>query len=151
MTGLYYEDWEPEKVIAHALRRTVTETDNLLITTLTMNTQPLHLDAQFGAESMYGRQIVNSIFTLGLTVGIPVTETTLGTTLGNLAFEETSFPAPVFFGDTLRVETMALEKRVSKSRPDAGIVRVQHETYNQRDELVCRCRRAALFARRGGE
>ncbi|WP_433503131.1 MaoC family dehydratase [Pseudonocardia halophobica] len=148
MTGLYFEDWEPGEVIRHALRRTVTEADNLLVTTLTMNTQPLHLDAEFGKASFYGRPIVNSIFTLGLVVGIPVTETTLGTTLGNLAFEETTFPAPVFVGDTLRVETCAVEKRVSRSRPDAGIVRVQHEAYNQDDVLVCRCRRAALFARR---
>ncbi|KAA1416967.1 MaoC family dehydratase [Nocardioides humilatus] len=148
MAGLYYEEIIEGAVIAHDLRRTVTETDNLLFTTLTMNTQPLHLDAEFAAGSMYGQLLVNSIFTMGLTVGIPVTETTLGTTLGNLAFEEVSFPAPVFVGDTLRVETQFLSKRASQSRPDAGIVRFEHRTYKQDGTLVCLCRRAALMARK---
>lgn len=148
MTGLYFEDWEIGKVIEHDIRRTVTETDNLLVTTLTMNPQPLHLDEEFGKASMYGGRIVNSIFTLGLTVGIPVTETTLGTILGNLAFEETSFPNPVRVGDTIRVETEAIDKRESKSRPDAGIVRTVHRAYTQDGSLVCDCRRAALFRRR---
>ena len=148
MAGMYYEDFEVGVVLKHEVTRTVTEADNLLITTLTMNVQPLHLDAEFSKESMYGQQIVNSIFTLGLVTGIPVQETTLGTTLGNLGFREIEFPKPVFIGDTLRVETEALDKRVSKSRPTTGIVGIEHRGYNQRDELVCVVRRTALMKRR---
>lgn len=148
MTGLYFEDWVIGEIYQHDIRRTVTETDNVLITTLTMNPQPLHLDEEFGRNSIYGTRIVNSIFTLGVTVGIPVTETTLGTIMGNLAFEETTFPNPVRVGDTLRVETEAIDKRESKSRPDAGIVRTVHRAYTQENVLVCECRRAALFRKR---
>ena len=150
MSGMFYEDFTVGEVLRHEVTRTVTETDNLLITTLTMNVQPLHLDAEFSAASMYGRQIVNSIFTLGVVTGIPVQETTLGTTLGNLGFREIEFPKPVFFGDTLRVETEALDKRVSKSRPETGIVGIEHRGYNQNDELVCVVRRTALMKRRPG-
>lgn len=145
MAGMYYEDFVVGEVIRHEITRTVTESDNLLITTLTMNVQPLHLDAEFSGESIFGRQIVNSIFTLGLVTGIPVQETTLGTTLGNLGFREISFPKPVFFGDTLRVETEALDKRESNSRPGTGIVGIEHRGYNQNDELVCTVRRTALM------
>lgn len=145
MSGMYYEDFVVGDVIRHEVTRTVTETDNLLITTLTMNVQPLHLDAEFAGESMFGRQIVNSIFTLGLVTGIPVQETTLGTTLGNLGFREVSFPKPVFFGDTLRVETEALDMRKSKSRPGTGIVDIEHRGFNQNNELVCTVRRTALM------
>lgn len=148
MTGLYFEELEPELTISHQVTRTVTETDNLLFTTLTMNVQPLHLDAEFAKASMYGERIVNSVFTLGLVVGIPVQETTLGTTLGNLGFEEITFPAPVLIGDTLRVETEILERRESKSRPDTGIVRFEHRGYNQDDKLVCRVRRSGLMRKR---
>lgn len=147
---MYYEDFEVGVVLKHEVTRTVTEADNLLITTLTMNVQPLHLDAEFAGESMYGQQIVNSIFTLGLVTGIPVQETTLGTTLGNLGFREIEFPKPVFIGDTLRVETEALDMRVSKSRPSTGIVGIEHRGYNQRDETVCVVRRTALMRRREG-
>jgi acyl dehydratase len=150
MAGMYYEDFTVGEVLRHEVTRTVTEADNLLITTLTMNVQPLHLDAEFSAQSMYGRQIVNSIFTLGLVTGIPVQETTLGTTLGNLGFRDIEFPKPVFIGDTLRVETEALDKRESKSRPETGIVGIEHRGYNQRDELVCVVRRTALMKRRAG-
>lgn len=145
MAGIYYEDFVVGEVIRHEVTRTVTESDNLLITTLTMNVQPLHLDAEFSGESIFGRQIVNSIFTLGLVTGIPVQETTLGTTLGNLGFREISFPKPVFFGDTLRVETEALDKRESNSRPGTGLVGIEHRGYNQNDELVCTVRRTALM------
>ncbi|WP_062239138.1 MaoC family dehydratase [Brevibacterium epidermidis] len=145
MSGMYYEDFVIGDVIRHEVTRTVTETDNLLITTLTMNVQPLHLDAEFAGDSMFGRQIVNSIFTLGLVTGIPVQETTLGTTLGNLGFREVTFPKPVFFGDTLRVETEALDMRESKSRPGTGIVGIEHRGFNQNDELVCTVRRTALM------
>lgn len=148
MTGLYFEDWEVGKVLSHDIRRTATETDNLLITTLTMNPQPLHLDEEFGKASIFGTRIVNSIWTLGVTVGIPVSETTLGTIVGNLAFEQTDFPNPVLVGDTIRVETEAIDKRESKSRPDMGIVRTIHRAYTQHDKLVCECRRAALFKKR---
>lgn len=150
MAGMYYEDFIVGDVIKHEVTRTVTETDNLLITTLTMNVQPLHLDAEFSRNSIYGRQIVNSIFTLGVVTGVPVQDTTLGTTLGNLGFRDIEFPKPVFFGDTLRVETQALDKRESKSRPETGIVGIEHRGYNQNDELVCVVRRTALMKRRAG-
>jgi acyl dehydratase len=150
MAGMYYEDFTVGKVLAHEVTRTVTETDNLMMTALTMNVQPLHLDTEFAARSIYGQRIVNSIFTLGLVTGIPVQETTLGTTLGNLGFREIEFPKPVFIGDTLRVETEALDKRVSNSRPDTGIVGIEHRGYNQRGELVCVVRRTALMKRRPG-
>ena len=147
--SMYFEDFVVGEVIRHAVTRTVTETDNLLFTTLTMNVQPLHLDSEFAGKSMYGQRIVNSVFTLGVATGIPVQETTLGTTLGNLGFREIEFPKPVFIGDTLRVETEALDARASKSRPTAGIVGIEHRAYNQRDELVCVVRRTALMMRRG--
>lgn len=146
--SMYYEDFVVGDTIKHAVTRTVTETDNLLFTTLTMNVQPLHLDSEFAAKSMYGQRIVNSIFTLGVATGIPVQETTLGTTLDNLGFRDIEFPKPVFIGDTLRVETEALDMRVSGSRPTTGIVGIEHRTYNQNDELVCVVRRTALMMRR---
>ena len=145
MAGLYYEQFEPGRVFHHAVTRTVTEMDNLLITTLSMNTQPLHLDAEFAAKTEFGRPLVNSMFTLALVVGISVTETTLGTTIGNLGFKEIRFPKPVFAGDTLRVETTVKGKRLSKSRADSGIVDFEHRGYNQRGEVVCICDRAALM------
>lgn len=148
MKGLYFEELEPGMVLRHAVTRTVTETDNLLFTTLTMNVQPLHLDEDFAKKSMFGTRIVNSVFTLGVVVGIPVAETTLGTTLGNLGFEEVVFPTPVLIGDTLRVETEILERRESKSRPDTGIVKIEHRGYNGKDELVCRVRRSGLMMKR---
>ena len=151
MTGLYFEELEPGLTIGHAVTRTVTETDNLLFTTLTMNVQPLHLDAEFAKDSMYGERIVNSVFTLGVVVGIPVQETTLGTTLGNLGFDEIAFPAPVLIGDTLRVETEILSRRESKSRPDTGIVRFEHRGVNQNGKLVCRVQRSGLMLKKPAE
>lgn len=150
MSGLYFEELTPGLLVRHAVTRTVTETDNLLFTTLTMNPQPLHLDEEFAKKSMYGQRIVNSVFTLGLVAGIHVADLTLGTTLGNLGFDEVKFPKPVFIGDTIRVESEVLEARLSKSRPDRGIVRLEHRAYNQRDELVCSLRRAALMSCRPG-
>ncbi len=135
-------------VLRHALTRTVTETDNLLFCAITHNPQPLHLDAEFAAGTEFGQRLVNSLFTHGLVVGVSVADTTLGTTIANLGFEETNFPAPVFLGDTLRVETEVVAARASKSRPDAGIVTFEHRAFNQRDELVCRSRRNALMRRR---
>ncbi len=133
-------------VIHHVIRRTVTEADNVGFTTMTMNPAWLHLDAQYAAdETEFGRPLVNSLLTLSLTVGISVHETTLGTTVANLGFQQTVFPAPVFHGDTLRVETEVLAARVSASRPGQGIVTFEHRTFNQDDVLVCRSVRDALM------
>lgn len=148
MSGLYFEDCGPDVRIAHAVRRTVTETDNILITTLTHNVQPLHLDAEAAAATELGQVIVNSIFTFGLMVGVSVADTTLGTLVANLGYDEVTFPKPVFVGDTLRTETRVLETRHSKSRPEAGIVTFEHISFNQRDERVARCTRTALLKRR---
>ncbi len=148
MPGLYYEEFTVGQRFEHAMRRTVTETDNLLFTTLTHNPAALHLDAEAMRESEYGRPIVNSVFTLGLMVGISVGDTTFGTTVANLGWDEVRFPSPVFIGDTLRVDTEVLEMRASGSRPNAGIVTFLHRGFNQRDELVGSCRRAALMLRR---
>ena len=148
MPGRYFEELEPGMIVHHAIRRTVTETDNVLFTTLTMNPQPLHLDEQFAAESMFGTRIVNSIFTLGLVAGIHVHELTLGTTAGNLGFESVQFPRSVFVGDTIRVESTVLDARPSSSRPTTGVATFEHRGLNQRDELVCVVRRAALMLRR---
>lgn len=148
MAGKYFEEFEVGAIYRHEITRTVTEMDNILFTTLTMNVQPLHLDAEFSKQTMYGRQLVNSIFTLGLVIGVTIIDTTLGTTLGNLGFEKTEFPKPVFHGDTIRAETEVLRKRESQSRPTTGIVWFEHRGYNQRDELVCRCERSALMMKR---
>jgi acyl dehydratase len=148
MPGLFYEDFEVGAVLRHELRRTVTESDNVLFSTMTLNPQPLHLDEEFSRGTEHGRRLVNSIFTLGLVVGMSVGDTTLGTTLGNLGFEEVAFPKPVFHGDTVRAETEIVDKRESRSRTDSGIVWFSHVGYNQRDELVCRCRRAGLVLKR---
>lgn len=145
MAGIYYEAFEIGHVFQHATTRTVTETDNLLMTTLSMNPQPLHLDYEFAAQTEFGRPLVNSLFTLALVVGLSVQETTLGTTIANLALHDVRFPKPVFAGDTLRVETTVLGKRESASRPDAGIVELEHHGINQRGETVCICRRSAFM------
>jgi acyl dehydratase len=130
------------------MRRTVTESDNLLISTLTHNPAALHLDEEYMRGSQYGARIVNSTFTLGLMVGVSVGDTTLGTTVANLGWDEVRFPAPVFHGDTLRIESEVLEIRESKSRPDNGIIIFAHRAYNQRDELVGSCKRSALMLRK---
>lgn len=148
--GRWYEDLEPGLVLHHRPSRTVTETDNLLFTTLTHNTQPLHLDAEFAKESLHGRVVVNSIFTLGLLVGLSVADTTLGTTAGNLGFEEVRFPHPVFVGDTLSASTTVADRRPSSSRPECGIVWFDHEARNHDDVVVATCRRAALMLRTPG-
>ena len=135
----------------HAAGRTVTEMDNVLFSCLTMNPQPLHLDAEFAKSTEFGRQLVNSLFTLGLVIGISVPDTTLGTTIANLGMSDVRFPSPVFHGDTVRVETTVVSKRESKSRADAGIVEFEHRGINQRGEAVCICRRAAFMKRRSNE
>ncbi len=148
MAGLHYEEFEIGQVFHHATTRTVTETDNLLMTTLSMNTQPLHLDAEFAANTEFGRPLVNSMFTLALVVGLSVTETTLRTTIANLGMRDIRFPKPVFAGDTIHVETTVLGKRESKSRNNAGIVDFEHRGINQRGEVVCICQRAAFMLKK---
>lgn len=145
--GTWYDDLAVGDVIEHALRRTVTESDNVLFSTMTLNLQPLHLDAEFAATTEFGKPLVNSLFTLGLVVGMTVAELTLGTTVANLGFGSIEFPSPVFAGDTIRARSEVLEVRPSRSRSDAGIVRFRHDGYNQRGELVCRAARAALMRR----
>jgi acyl dehydratase len=148
MAGLYFEEFEPGQVIEHATRRTVTETDNVLFSTMTLNLAPLHLDAEHAAQSIYGQRLVNSLFILGLVCGITVPETTQGTTLGNLGFQEIKFPKPVFHGDTIHVRTEIVDKRESRSRTDSGIVFFRHLGINQRDEVVCEANRTGLMLKR---
>ncbi len=148
MPGRYYDEWQVGDRIAHAVTRTVTETDNLLISALTHNGQPLHLDAEAAKASEFGRILVNSCFTFSLTVGISVGDTTLGTLVANLGFDEVKFPKPVFTGDTLRIESEVLSLRDSGSRPTAGIVTWEHRAINQRDEIVCTMKRSALLHRK---
>ena len=148
MAGLYFEEFEPGQVIEHTTRRTVTETDNVLFSTLTLNLAPLHLDAEYSKGTIYGQRLVNSLFILGLVSGITVPETTQGTTLGNLGFNEVRFPKPVFHGDTIRVRTEIVDKRVSKSRDDSGIVTFRHQGINQRDEVVCDAVRVGLMLKK---
>ncbi len=148
MAGLYFEDFHEGQVFDHALSRTVTEMDNVLFSTLTLNPQPLHLDEEFAKTTEFGQRIVNSLFTLGLMIGISVGETTLGTTVANLGMDEVKFPMPVFHGDTIRVESEVLELRESKSRPHNGIVLFMHRAFNQRGELVAHCKRTALMLKK---
>ncbi len=148
MPGQYFEDLEVGRAFAHEPGRTVTETDNLLFTALTMNPQPLHLDAEFAKQTLHGRILVNSIFTLGLVVGLSVADTTLGTTLGNLGFDKAAFPNPVFVGDTVRAASTVVDRRPSRGKPDRGIVTFEHNGTNQRGEVVCSCRRGAMMMRR---
>jgi acyl dehydratase len=145
LAGLYYDQFEIGQRFVHEIRRTVTETDNVLITTMTHNPAAIHLDAEASKDSPYGQVIVNSIFTLGLMVGVSVADTTLGTTVANLGWTDVRFPAPVFVGDTLRAESEVVEMRESKSRPETGIVTLRHTAWNQRDEEVANCLRAALM------
>jgi acyl dehydratase len=132
-------------VFEHAIRRTVTEMDNTLFSCLTHNPQPLHIDHHFAAASEWGRPLVNSLFTLGVMIGISVNDTTIGTTIGNLGMSEVKFPKPVFHGDTLRATTEVVSKRRSRSRPDAGIVVFRHRAFNQKDELVAECLRQGFM------
>lgn len=148
MPGLYYEEFSVGQEFEHPWTRTVTEADNVLFSTLTMNVQPLHLDAHFSEKTEFGQRLVNSIFTLGLIIGISVNDTTIGTTVGNLGFSETKFPKPVFHGDTLRARTKVLTMRESRSRPEVGIVEFEHTGWNQRDEMVALCRRQAMMRKR---
>jgi acyl dehydratase len=145
MAGLYFDELKIGQTFQHPIRRTVTEADNVFFSALTHNPAQLHLDEQYCKEhTEFGQRLVNSCFTLGLMVGISVGETTLGTAVANLGWDEVRFPKPVFHGDTLRIETEVLELRESKSRPDQGIVTFAHRAYNQRDELVASCKRSGL-------
>lgn len=145
MAGLYYEQLDEGKHFVHALARTVTEADNIWFSCMTLNPQPLHIDADFASRSEFGKPLVNSLFTLGLAIGMSVQDTTLGTTVANLGMREVTFPHPVFHGDTVRVETTVLSRRESRSRPDAGIVEFEHVAFKQDGHIVCRCLRAALM------
>ena len=148
MAGFYYEQFQVGQVFEHDLRRTVTEADNTLICALTHNPAALHLDAEYMKGTEFGERIVNSIYTLGLMVGVSVGDTTLGTTIANLGWEQIRFPRPVFVGDTLRTTTTVQDMRESRSRPDAGIVTFVHRSFNQRDEEVASCTRVALMLKK---
>jgi len=148
MTGRSFEAWTVGDRLVHEIRRTVTETDNLLFSTMTHNPQPLHLDVESARASEFGQILVNGTFTFALMVGLSVGDTTLGVLIANLGYDKLVMPKPVFIGDTLRAETEVVEVRASRSRPDAGIVTFHHRAINQRDEVVCECRRSALIQRR---
>ena len=148
MPGRYFDEWQVGDKIAHSVTRTVTETDNLLISALTHNPQPMHLDAETAKDSEFGQILVNSCFTFSLTVGISVADTTLGTLVANLGFDEVKFPSPVFYGDTLRIESECVAARDSGSRPNAGIVTWEHRALNQRGETVSTMKRTALLLKR---
>ncbi len=147
MAGRYFDQWEIGDHIAHEIRRTVTETDNLLFSTMTHNPQPLHLDAEAAKESEFGQILVNGTFTFALMVGLSVGDTTLGTLVANLGYDKLVMPKPVFIGDTLRATSEVTGLKESRSRPNAGIVTFQHELLNQRDEVVVRCSRSAMLLR----
>jgi acyl dehydratase len=148
MAGRYFEDWTIGDRIVHEIRRTVTETDNLLFSTMTHNPQPLHLDIEAAKASEFGQILVNGTFTFALMVGLSVGDTTLGTLVANLSYDKLTMPKPVFIGDTMRAETEVADVKDSRSRPTAGIVTFRHELINQRDEIVCQCLRSALLRRR---
>jgi acyl dehydratase len=148
MAGMYFEEFEVGQEFRHALTRTVTEMDNTMFSLLTLNPQPLHIDTHFAEKTEFGQRIFNSLYTLGIMIGMTVYDTTLGTTVANLGMTDVTFPKPVFHGDTLRATTKVLSKRESKSRPNAGIVEFEHHALNQNDEIVGRCLRTALMHKR---
>jgi acyl dehydratase len=148
MPGLYFEEFSVGQLFEHPIRRTVSEADNVFFSAMTHNPAQLHLDEEYAKGTEFGQRLVNSLFTLGLMIGISVGDTTLGTTVANLGMDEVRFPKPVFHGDTLRVETEVLELRPSKSRPTQGIVIFLHRAINQRDEIVAQCKRSALMLKK---
>jgi acyl dehydratase len=148
VAGRFFDEWQVGDTLTHDLRRTVTETDNLLFSTMTHNPQPLHLDAEAARASEFGQILVNGTFTFALMVGLSVGDTTLGTLVANLGYDKVVMPHPVFIGDTLRARTEVVEVRPSRSRPGQGIVTFRHQLHNQRDELVCDCLRSALLRSR---
>jgi len=147
MAGRFYDAWAIGDWIEHEIRRTVTETDNLLFSVMTHNPQPLHLDVEAAKASEFGRILVNGTFTFALMVGLSVGDTTLGTLVANLGYDKLVMPNPVFLGDTMRASSEVLELRASKSRPEAGLVTFRHELHNQTGQLVCQCLRTALLRR----
>ena len=147
MPGLYFEEFYLGQVFKHELTKTVTESDNMLFSTMTLNPQPLHIDQHFAEKTEWGQPLVNSIFTLGLIIGISVGDTTLGTTIGNLGMSDVRFPAPVFQGDSIHVSTEVVAVRASKSKPDRGIVTFEHRGFNQNNALVAICTRQAMMRR----
>ncbi len=146
--GKYFEEFVVGETFAHEVRRTVTDSDNILFSALTYNPAAIHIDHEYAKTTEFGRPLINSLFTLGLVVGLSVQDTTFGTTVGNLGFEEVTFPKPLFAGDTVRVETKVLALRESKSRPTQGLVTFEHRGINQRDEVVCSCRRIGLMLKK---
>ena len=148
MAGKWYEEFEVGQVFRHELTKTITEADNMFFSHMTLNPQPLHIDRHFAEGTEWGRPLVNSILTLGLIIGVSVQDTTLGTTIGNLGMSETTFPRPVFQGDTIRTETEVTAVRASRSKPDRGVVEFVHRGYNQDGALVAECRRQAMMRRR---
>jgi acyl dehydratase len=148
MAGLYFEQFEIGQEFAHEIRRTVTDMDNILFSSLTYNPAAIHIDHDYASRTEFGKPLMNSIFTLGLVIGLSVQDTTLGTTIANLGMTDTTFPKPVFAGDTIRAVTKVLELRDSKSRPTQGIVTFEHLGLNQHDEVVCRTVRGALMMRK---
>ena len=148
MAGRWFDEWQVGDSLRHEIRRTVTETDNLLFSTMTHNPQPLHIDLEAAKASEFGQILVNGTFTFALMVGLSVGDTTLGTLVANLGYDKLVMPKPVFIGDTMRAETEVVELRESRSRPDAGIVTFRHRLINQRDETVCECLRSALLKRK---
>lgn len=145
MAGLYFDEFHEGQTFRHELTRTVTEADNTMFSLMSMNPQPLHIDAHFAEGTEWGQRLFNSMFTLAIMVGMTVQDTTLGTTIGNLGFSDVTFPAPVFHGDTLRAETKVVSVRASKSKPDRGIVEFEHSCFKQDGTLVARCRRLAMM------
>lgn len=147
--GLYFEDFEPGQVIRHRLTRSVTQMDNMLFSNMTLNPQPLHIDRQFAEQTEWGQPLMNSLFTLGLLIGISVGDTTNGTLFANLGMTDVKFPHPLFENDTVHCETTVVAKRESKSRPTMGVVEFHHRAYNQHDKLVAECLRQSLVLKRG--
>ncbi|MEO0576435.1 MAG: MaoC family dehydratase [Pseudomonadota bacterium] len=145
MPGLYYDETSVGQIITHRMRRTVTESDNVLFCAITHNPQPLHLDAEYASRTEFGQRVVNSLYTVSFATGVSVEDTTLGTLVVNLGFGEMKFPKPVFINDTLHVETEVISRRESKSRPNAGIVQFMHRVFNQHDDIVCTILRTALL------
>lgn len=148
MPGRYFEEFSEGQVFDHELRRTVSEADNTMFSLMTMNPQPLHIDADFSEKTEWGQRLFNSMATLAIMVGLSVQDTTLGTTIGNLGMSDVRFPKPVFHGDTLGARTTVVSKRESRSRPDAGLVEFEHQCLNQRGEVVAICRRVALMKKK---
>lgn len=148
MSGKYYEEIETGAVIRHELGRTITEADNVLFCAITMNPQPLHMNADYAAGTAYGKPLVNGLLTMGLAIGITVPDLTQGTLIANLGYDNVRHPHPMFHGDTLYVETTVLDKRDSRSHPEAGIVRFRHVGRNQRGDIVLDCERTALIQKR---